>query len=176
MRKALPLLILLAAFVLTPHASHAQSYTLWHSSLSAVTADSELSIHLGTPEYGVAIYANPIGTYSISIPLFLSSDVRIDAITVCYDLNTSSSYIDEIRLVELTTPNTNAIRLVDTTNLTDDTGDCHTTTVLTTPYPYSPAGAMALELVLRYTGTSHQIEIGAIGVHVTQVSSTSPLP
>jgi hypothetical protein len=95
--------------------------------------------------------------------------MTIDAVKVCYQCESSFSYIDEVRLVEFMAPSAGVIRLLDTTDLNDDSPSCYTTTIATTPAVYSPGGSLAIELVLNFVDTDHHIDIGASGVDVTPV-------
>jgi hypothetical protein len=169
MKKCLLVLSLLAMTPLWAQNASAQSFSVWHSPLTAVTADADIILDNGSPSQALRISATSTGTHSVYFPLTLSSDVTIDAVKVCYQCQSSFSYIDEIRLVEIMAPTAIVTRLLDSTNQDNDGPFCYTTTTATTPAVYSPGGSLAIELVLNITDTDHRIDIGAIGVDVTPV-------
>ncbi len=85
----------------------------------------------------------------------------LDSITVCYQLDQSSSYINDL-FVYYTNDNGGRVELIsDPTNRTSTTWDCYT---VSDPSPGVIESPVFIRFDLQYggTGASHDIEIGKI--------------
>jgi hypothetical protein len=98
----------------------------------------------------------------ISLPLIVQENLKIKAVTVCYDLSDSGSFISQVRLSEETTPPTATVMHDDGTDLTSTSAECVESVVS----DYQPGGAVTLSLRLNFGDTADRIDIGAIGLMV----------
>lgn len=148
--------------------------TTWLSPSNFYPTDSNITINPSiSPNTAIAVRSSITGESWINLGLNLSTDQEIDSILVCYQLTNASSYITQIRLLRMTTPDAAYISLDDGTDLTS-----------TTPATYSTPtgglsvnGAITLSLRVNFTDTDDIIEIGGIGVVSTEtVTASEELP
>lgn len=96
----------------------------------------------------------------VSMGLPLPQDVAIEEVTVCYQLSSSQSFISQVRLVEMSTPDHASVLHDDPTHLTSTTPTCSSSKV----GGIGATGAVILELMLNFKNTSDEIRLGAVGV------------
>lgn len=143
--------------------------TIWLGPTNFVTGDPTLRVSypfVSHPSTIVSCTA-PADFKWISMGLRLPPDVQIEAVTVCYQLSNARSFISQVRLVEMTTPDRAIVVHDDPTHLTS-----------TAPATYSsavpelvPSGALMLELRLNFQNTSDEILLGAAGVSIQTLAA-----
>jgi len=83
----------LCAALLLPGVSQADRI-LWFSPLNMSTSDSRLTIEPGQPNTGIHITTTTAGDLQwVNLGLTLPSDVRMEELTICYELASSGSFI-----------------------------------------------------------------------------------
>jgi len=139
-------------------------YTIWHSPSTFFTDDARLTISLGIPSTAIRVTTSATGDLQwIKLGLVIPSNVRIDSVVVCYQLNSSSSFISQVRLTETTTPDVAYVYHDDGTDLTDPGATCYSSFV---EDGHVAGGAITLALRLNFASTSDWIDIGGIGIKV----------
>jgi hypothetical protein len=138
--------------------------TIWLSPTNFVTGDPTLRV-----SYPFVSHSSTVVTCTatgdlkwVSVGLRLPPDVQIEAVIICYEVSNARSFISQVRLTEMTTPDHANVIHDDPSHLTS-----------TAPATYSsaipglvPSGAVALELRLSFQNTSDEIQLGAVGVNV----------
>jgi hypothetical protein len=138
--------------------------TTWLSPTNFVTGDPTLRISypfVSHPSTVVTCTA-PGDLKWLSMGLRLPPEAQIEAVIICYEVSNARSFISQLRLAEMTTPDRATVVHDDPTHLTS-----------TAPATYSsavsglvPSGAVTLELRLNFQDTSDEIELGAVGVMI----------
>jgi len=164
-------------FSLTPAMGQ---YTIWHSPLTFSTEDSRLTVSQSCcPSTTIRVTTSEAGDLQwVELGLVIPSNVNIDSAFVFYELNSSSSFISQVRLTQTTTPDAAFVQHDDATDLTD---------VGPTGYSSFVGGLVAdgtitLALRLNFADPSDWIDIGGIGIFVSPIvtsvqqreNSTSP--
>jgi hypothetical protein len=126
--------------------------TIWSSPAEYVTGDPSLQIsypYVAHPSTIVTLkQGEPPGDFKwVSRGLHLPPNVRIQEVTVCYRLSHAQSYISQIRLVEMDTPEQAIVIHDDATDLKSTSPVCYTSNV-GGKVP-TPGTAVALALRLR---------------------------
>jgi hypothetical protein len=100
----------------------------------------------------------------LNLPLITPDNLAIKGVIVCYELAAATNFISQVRLSEETLPPTALVVFDDGTDLTSTDAECVETAV----NAYTPEGAVTLALRLNFaaTGSTHFIDIGAIGLRV----------
>ncbi len=145
-------------------------HTIWHSPLNFSTADLTLTINPSIPSTTIRVTSTTAGETWILLGLVIPSNVKIDSISVCYELSNSASFIAMTRLSQTTTPDAAATFPDDATPLTETVPTCYMSPVGTFG---SVEGAMTLALRLNFASTSDWIDIGGIGVKVSPQTTTA---
>src|SRR5215471_401034 len=118
--------------------------TIWLSPTEYVTGDPSLEISYPFVSHPSTIVScTAPGDFKwVSMGLRLPPDAQIGEVIICYEVSNARSFISQVRLVEMTTPDHAAVIHDDPTDLTS-----------TTPATYSsavsgliPSGAVTLEL------------------------------
>jgi hypothetical protein len=156
-----------AAAVIAAASSSASAYTIWQGGHGFWPVSSSVVRALPVPGSATRFQATSPGTYYIDMNLAVPSDVKIDSLTICYELSDPSSYITQTRVVRMDTPVSAVIWNDDPTDRTASS-DCYTVTF----FPITVDRLVSLALQLVFASTSHYIEIGAVGIHVSP-STTS---
>jgi hypothetical protein len=91
----------------------------------------------------------------MSLPLPYQAAVQ--EVVVCYQLQSPSSFISQVRLVEMTTPNVAQVRHDDPTDLKSTTPASYTSVIR----GFVPAAALTLELRLNFQSAAKSISLGA---------------
>jgi hypothetical protein len=164
------LLMIVLVFLITQTYINAQQ-TIWYSPLNLIGQSNEINIvpSLYTNLNAAEITSTSFGSdLAVLIGLNLNSNQKIDSVIIYYQLSNSASFISQIRLGNMTNPNTSSVFFDDPTDLTS-----------TLPYRYSsfvagPAvnGIITLMLFLNFANSVDQIYIGAIGVVVSPVTTS----
>src|SRR5229473_8259455 len=116
--------------------------THWLSPTGYVTGDPTLQISYASVSHpGTIVTCTSPGDLKwVSIGLPLPQNITIDQVTVCYELSNAQSFISQVRLVEMTTPNLAVVRHDDATDLKSMSPTCYSSQVA----GFAPAGAVTL--------------------------------
>lgn len=142
--------------------------TTWLSPTDFVSGDPTLKISypsVSNPST-VVTCTSPGDLKWISIGLRLPQDIKIEEVIVCYQLSNSQSFISQIRLLEMKTPDKATVIHDDGTDLQSTSAICY----------ISPVGgkvpssctAVTLALRLNFKNKDDKIMLGAVGVELTQ--------
>jgi hypothetical protein len=136
--------------------------TVWLSPTGFVTGDPTLQIsypfvsHPGT----VVTCTAPSDLKWVSMGLLLPLNAKIEDVIISYEVSSSQSFISQIRLAEMKTPDHATVLHDDPTPLQS-----------TSPASYASheggllaVGAVTLELRLHFQNTGDEIRLGALGV------------
>jgi hypothetical protein len=145
---------------------------LWLSPTDFVTGDESLNINYpSVAPPAVEIKATAPGDLKrIYLGLRVPPGYDIHAIHVCYQLSNSRSFISQIQLVEMQTPDQSVVRHGDSTALLSAAPTCYRSPVVA----FQPSGAVLLALRLNFGNIADAITLGAVGVEV--LSSRVPVP
>jgi parallel beta-helix repeat protein len=140
--------------------------TIWLSPTGFVTDDPSLRL-----SYPYVSHSNTIVTCTspgdlkwISMDLRLPQNVNIGEIIVCYQVSNEKSFISQIRLTEMMTPDKAILIHDDGTDLKDMSPICYTSHV-GGKVP-SLGSAVTLALRLNFKNTTDKIMLGAVGIKV----------
>lgn len=137
----------------------------WFGPFSLVPSNN-LSVETGSPGVAARFTTSAAGDLQwVYMGLPLPAGTAIDSVTVCYELNNTSTFISQVRITRMGAPDAAVI-------LVDLGADLHsaTPTCVAQGFPAiaTPQQGMChLALRLDFASTAHFVEIGAIGVHVT---------
>lgn len=136
--------------------------TLWLSPTGYVTGDPTLQISYPFVSHPstVVTCVTPGDLKWISMGLPLLSSRSIKEVSICYQLRNPQSFISQVRLTQMTTPNQAVVQHDDGTDLTNTTPSCYTSVVS----GFFPAGAVTLELRLNFQNATDQIMLGAVSI------------
>src|SRR6476659_9996142 len=100
--------------------------TIWLSPTDFVTGDSTLQISYPSVTHpNTTVTCNSLGDLKwISMSLRLPENVSIEEVTVCYQLSSTNSFISQIRLTEMKTPDQAIVIHDDATDLQSITPIC----------------------------------------------------
>jgi parallel beta-helix repeat protein/putative cofactor-binding repeat protein len=137
---------------------------IWLSPTEYVSGDPSLEISypfVGHPNT-IVTTKTPGDLKWVSMGLRLPPNAQIEEVIICYEVSNARSFISQVRLAELTTPERTTVVHDDATHLTS-----------TMPATYSsvvsglvPSGAVMLELRLNFKIASDEILLGAVGVKI----------
>jgi hypothetical protein len=138
--------------------------TLWISPTDWVTGDSTLQISYPSVTHpAVEITTTVLGDLKwVFLGLRLSVDSLIRAVRVCYQLSSSNSFISQVRLTEMQTPDSALVRHDDPTDLLSTIATCYVSQV----GAYHANGAVTLALRLKFANAGDKITLGPVGVDV----------
>lgn len=145
------------------------AYTIWVSPLGFTSDDARLTIEHGSPTTTIRVTSSEAADLQwVLLGLTIPSNVQIDSVLLYYELDNSASFISQVRLTNTTTPDVAFVRHDDGTDLTD---------VGPTGYASYVGGLVAegtitLALRLNFGDPSHWIDIGGIGLVVSDVSTS----
>ena len=145
--------------------------TLWLSPANFVTGDPTLRIsypYVAHPSTEVSCTA-PGDFKWVSLGLQLPPDVYIDEIIVYHEVSNERSFIAQVRLAEMTSPQSATVIYDDPSHLTSTTPASHSSPV----GGYVPTGAMTLELRLNFQDTNDKVFLGAVAVKIRPVSANA---
>lgn len=140
-------------------------YAIWHSPLTFTTEDSRLTISQSCcPSTTIRVTTTESGDAQwIELGLVIPSNVQIDSVFLCYEQNSSSSFISQVRLTKTTTPDAAFIQHDDGTDLTEVGPTCYSSFV----GGLVADGTITLGLRLNFADPSDWIDIGGIGIKVS---------
>ncbi len=146
--------------------------TQWVSPTKFVSGDPTLRISYPSVSHpAVEITTTAPGDLKwIYIGLCLPPCTEIKAIHVCYQLLNSRSFISQVRLAEMKTPERALVRHDDGTDLLSTDPTCYVSDVEN----YRPDGAVTLNLRLNFGDSSDKILLGAVGLDLR--SYRTPVP
>jgi hypothetical protein len=136
--------------------------TIWLSPIDFVTGDPTLGISYPWAAHPSALVTcNAPGDLKwVSMDLKPPPDLQIEEVDICYQVSNSRSFISQVRLTEMTTPNQARVIHDDPGHLTSTTPTTYTSAVAA----LVPSGAVNLELRLNFQNTSDVILLGAVGI------------
>ena len=145
--------------------------TQWLSPTDFVTGDESLRIAYPSVTHpAVEVKATTAGDLKwISLGLKIAPFREIIAVHVCYQLSNSRSFISQIRLAEMQTPDHAVVHHDDGTELISTQPTCYRSPLSTA---YRPDGAVLLELRLNFQVDPQTqkvvdtITLGAVGLEV----------
>ena len=138
--------------------------TIWLSPTNFVTGDPTLRVSYPFVSHpSTVVSCTAPGDFKwVSMGLRLPLDVQIEGVIICYQISNARSFISQVRLAEMTTPDHATVVHDDPAHLTS-----------TTPATYNsavpglvPSGAVTLELRLNFQNISDEILLGAVGVSI----------
>ena len=141
--------------------------TIWLSPTDLVTGDPVLQISYPSVNHpSTDITSSEIGNMNwISMGLRLPQDIRIDEVTICYQVSNPQSFISQIQLTEMKTPNQVNVRYDEFTMLNKtDPPECHTSHV--GGIMPSVGTSVTLALRLNFNNIGDKIMLGAIGIKI----------
>jgi hypothetical protein len=153
-----------------------EDFTRWISPLGMVadvssTGTSNLVLSRGPFGNTLRVTTTAAGDLQdLDLPLDVDTRAKIKAITVCYGLSSTNSYISQVRLAEETIPPSAFVRHDDGTDLRSTDPVCVDSAV----NDLTPAGALTLTLRLSFASTTDRIDIGAIGLRLGQQVTSGP--
>jgi len=129
-----------------------------------VTTSFDLNPNVGT---GLLIGSTTTGIdQSVEKGLQVSPGFLISGVRVCYELSSSSSFINNISLAQLQNPPTGlSLLLNDTTDLTNKGPICVDSKAASTPIDPS-LGAVRLRLGVNFASDKDSIVVRAVGLHL----------
>jgi hypothetical protein len=136
--------------------------TIWLSPVGYVTGDPALNIsypytlHPGT----VVTCVSPGDLKWVSMGLSLPPNVEIEEVIICYEVSSQQSFISQIRLSEMSTPNQAIVRHDDPTDLKSTNSTCYSSKVT----GFTPTASVTLALRLNFQNVSDKIMLGAVGI------------
>ncbi|MEN3332667.1 MAG: hypothetical protein V7641_2032 [Blastocatellia bacterium] len=138
---------------------------LWLSPTDFVTGDKSLKISYPSVTHpAVLVKAKTPGDLKwiylgLRVPLYHD----IQAIHVCYQLSNRRSFISQVRLVEMQTPDQAVVRHDDATDLLSTTATSYRSPLVRA---FRPGAAVSLALRLNFGSVADTITLGAIGMEV----------
>ena len=146
---------------------------LWLSPTDFVTGDKSLKISYPSVTHpAVEIRTKASGDLKwLYLGLRVPPHHDIHAIHVCYQLSNSRSFISQVRLAEMQTPDQAVVRHDDGTDLLSTTPTCYRSQIIG---GYRPGGAALLQLRLNFGNIADAITLGAIGVEVIPTCTIVP--
>jgi hypothetical protein len=135
---------------------------IWLSPTDFVTGDPSLQISYPSDSDPNTILTSTVtgGSKLISMGLRLPPNVKIEEVTICYQVSNSDSFISQLRLVEMDTPDHAVVRHTDETDLKSTSPERYSSKVA----GFVPTAAVSLELRLHFQDNSHQVLLGAVGI------------
>ena len=127
--------------------------TVWHSATQLVTGDPTLTFSYPiATRPAVEITTTDIGQTNLKwiyLGIVLPAGCAVTAIRICYQLSDSGSFISQIQLQEMQTPEHTLVAHDDTSELRELTPACYVSAV----HGYRPKGAVTLAMRLRFHDT-----------------------
>lgn len=152
-------------------AGYAQAENIWFSPLTAVPEDATgaRSLVLGVAPYGDAIEVTatePVAEGDnkwVVLGLTTQANKVMKGVQVCYQVITNSpgsTYISQVRLTTMTTPDFSTVIHDEPTNLTSTTATCYTTN--TAKHKPKVGGTTTLSLKMVFGSAGDKITIGGV--------------
>ncbi len=136
--------------------------TLWLGPTAYVTGDPSLRISYPFVSHpGAVVTCTAPGDLKwISIGVALPQKAKIEQVIVCYEVSNSQSFISQVRLAEMETPDHATVLHDDPTPLQSTSPATYASSV----GGLAAEGAVSVELRLNFQNTSDEIRLGALGV------------
>jgi hypothetical protein len=146
------------------------SEMIWLSPNDFVTGDPSLSlIYPSVAHAGVHVRASAVGDLKwISLGLRVPTRHEVVAVSIGYRLSNARSFISQVRLVEMRTPERAVVRHDDGTDLLSTEPATYRSELTG---GYRPDGAVSLHLRLRFQDTADVISLGAVGLEVRELET-----
>ncbi|MCB1151266.1 T9SS type A sorting domain-containing protein [bacterium] len=143
----------------------------WFGPYNFHEASTNLSMNYGSPSPAARFTTSAAGDLQWAyMGLDLPAGAMIDSVTLCYELSTTSTFISTLRFSDMDAPDVAMVMLDLPSDLHSPTPVCVTQPVgLTTPQ----RGLLNLGLRLNFASTAHYVEIGAVGVLVSNDAASS---
>ena len=151
--------------------------TIWSSPTEYVTVDPSLRIEYPSVNHPSTIVKSKTrgGSKWISVSLRLPENITIEEVIVCYQVSNPRSFISQIRLSEMSTPDQARVRHDDGAALQSPT-PARYSSIVPGVVP-APGAAMMLQLRLNFQDAADRIYLGAVGVRVVfQVTPVCSVP
>jgi len=166
--KIKALILVFTLFFIT---GYAQAESIWFSPLTAIPEDPTggRSLVLGVAPYGDASEVTATGPVEESdnkwlvLGLTTQANKAIKGVQICYEVTTDSpgsTYISQVRLTTMTTPDFSTVIHDDPTNLTSTTATCFTSN--TAKRKPKVGGTTTLSLKMVFGSASDKITIGGV--------------
>jgi hypothetical protein len=150
---------------------YAQAANIWFSPLTAIPEDPSgaRSAVLGVNTYGDALEVTATGPVAESdfkwvvLGLTTQEKTAIKGVEVCYEVIAAlpgSTYISQVRLTTMTTPDFSTVILDDPTDLTSTSPTCYTSN--TGKSKLKVGGTISLDLKMVFGSASDKIRIGGV--------------
>jgi Pectate lyase superfamily protein len=138
--------------------------TIWLSPAGFVTGDPTLRVNYPFVSHPSTIVSctEPGDFKWVSMGLRLPPGSQIDEIVICYEVSNARSFIAQVRLAEMTTPDRATVIHDDPGHLSSTTPTSHASNVA----GVVPSGAVTLELRLNFQDAFDEILLGAVGINV----------
>ncbi|MBD1847596.1 hypothetical protein H6F89_30190 [Cyanobacteria bacterium FACHB-63] len=146
--------------------------TRWFSPAGYVTGDPslELSYPFDDHPWTLVKAKTTTGVKWISFPLGLPEGLRIESVTIGYEVSDAASFISQVRLTGMGAPNQATVIHDDPTALNSTTATTHVSMV---GKATSAGNAVTLHLGLSFQSTAHSIKLGALGVSLAPATVRS---
>ncbi len=143
--------------------------TLWISPTDWVSGDATLRLSYPSAAHpATEITATAPGDLKwVSLALRLPPFTEIKAVRVCYQVSNPRSFISQVRLTEMTTPERALVRHDDATDLTNVAPTCYVSEVAN----LRAEGAITLALRLNFANRSDKIILGAVGIDLCRYAA-----
>ena len=134
----------------------------WYSPHEWITGEPSLNVsypQFAHPDTAITSAQQGAGRW-VYLSLPLPSGTKVDAVTVCYDLDEPTTFISQTRLTDMKTPDFATVVFDDPTDQTSTTPTCYSlkTKVVT-------QNGLALQLLLDIKGDNKAaIHLGSVGV------------
>ena len=162
---------LILVFMLFFITGYAQAESIWFSPLTAIPEDptGARSLVLGVAPYGDAVEvtaSEPVAEGDnkwVVLGLTTQANKAIKGVEVCYEVITDSpgsTYISQVRLSTMTTPDFSTVIHDDATNLTSTTATCYTSN--TAKRKPKVGGTTTLSLKMVFGSAGDKITIGGV--------------
>ncbi|MBD3221325.1 hypothetical protein GF314_08770, partial [bacterium] len=165
------ILAIFALLAVAPATSALADGWHWFNPLGGQAGNDAITVGAGAPSSAIRISSSQSGDlqwYYIGLP-GLPAGAEIDSVTVCYEVETPDSYISQVRITRMTTPDAQLVVFDDPTDLVSTDPECVSYAV---PNPPEVAGAMTIAFRCDFASAGDWIEIGAIGIRLAM----SPTP
>lgn len=145
--------------------------TIWLSPAGFVTGDPTLRASYPFMSHPSTIVSctTPGDFKWVSMGLRLPPDTQIGEVVICYEVSNARSFIAQVRLAEMTTPDRATVIHDDPAALTSTTPTSYTSAVPAVV----PSGAVTLQLRLNFHDPGDEILLGAVGIAIESLTSLS---
>jgi len=153
-----------AALLFASTALAVDAETIWFSPTAYVSGDPSLQLsypYVLHPATEVKC-SSPGDLKWIYMDLPLPLGAKIEAVNLCYQVSNPRSFISQIRLTEMSTPDTAYVRHDDPTDLTSTRPACYMSKV--GGGGFVPKSAVMLQLRLNFQDPTDKITLGGLSI------------